>query len=118
MRFVGWDLYTHDSVLLAKVINNLPLFRTNTTFRMGNNTFGIVAAPGNVKTLCIHTTGPGGRPRLFEYREGSVVNGANFPGWGGGQWGNKAENVILREWYGCTGAQRGCHAAASRTCCA
>jgi hypothetical protein len=79
------------------------LARANATFRMGNSTFGIDPSPGNVKTLRIHTTGPGGNPRVFEYREGSVVDGAMFSGWGGGQWGKRAEYVILRAWYGVAG---------------
>jgi len=40
-----------------------------------------------VKTLRIYTRGPGGRDRMFEYREGSVVDGSQFRGWGRGEWG-------------------------------
>lgn len=76
------------------------LARSNTTFRMGNGTFGIDPAPGVVKTLRIFTKGPGGNPRTFEYREGSVVDGSQFSGWGGGGWGNNAQYQILGAWYG------------------
>jgi hypothetical protein len=62
--------------------------RTNRTFRMGNSTFGIDPDPGRVKTLRIYTRGPDGRPRTFDYRESSVINGAQFAGWGGSNWGN------------------------------
>ena len=77
------------------------LARANATFRMGNSTFGIDPAPGHVKTLRIHARGPAGHTRLFEYREGSVVDGSRFTGWGGGQWGNpQGEYLILGAMYG------------------
>jgi hypothetical protein len=58
------------------------------TFRMGNSTFGIDPAPGQIKTWRIYTRGPDGRPRMFEYREGSTVDGSLFSGWRNGRWGN------------------------------
>jgi len=77
------------------------LARTNTNFRMGNSTFGIDPSPGRTKTLRIHARGPNGQSRMFEYREGGVVNGAQFTGWSGGQWGNKGgEYQILQAFYG------------------
>ncbi len=77
------------------------LARANISFRMGNSTFGIDPSPGNVKTLRIHARGPDGKSRIFEYREGSVVNGALFSGWGGGNWGSKGgEYLILNAQYG------------------
>jgi hypothetical protein len=76
------------------------LARSNTTFRMGNSTFGIDPAPGMVKTLRIIATGPRGATRTFEYREGSVVDGSRFTGWGGGNWGNTGQYQILGAWYG------------------
>jgi hypothetical protein len=93
------------------------LARANATFRMGNSTFGIDPAPGHVKTLRIFTRGPDGRDRMFEYREGSVVDGARFTGWRGGNWGNPppppppvspvslggGQYVILRAFYGVPG---------------
>jgi hypothetical protein len=63
------------------------LARRDVTFRMGNSTFGEDPDPGRVKTLRIYTRGPGGQQRMFEYREGSVVDGSQFTGWGGGNWG-------------------------------
>lgn len=56
-------------------------------FRMGNSTFGVDPDPGQVKTLRIYARGPNGRERMFEYREGSVVDGSMFRGWGRGDWG-------------------------------
>ena len=55
---------------------------------MGNSTFGIDPAPGVVKTLRILASRPGEGNRTFEYREGSTVDGAQFAGWSGGDWGN------------------------------
>jgi hypothetical protein len=76
------------------------LARQNATFRMGNSTFGVDPSPGNVKTLRIFTQGRGGA-RTFEYREGSIVNGSQFAGWGGGQWGHPGgEYTILKALYG------------------
>jgi hypothetical protein len=77
------------------------LARSNRSFRMGNSTFGVDPALGKVKTLRIHTRGPDGRTRMFEYREGSLVDGSMFSGWGGGNWGNKGgEYLILSAQYG------------------
>ncbi len=63
------------------------LARADRSFRMGNSTFGIDPDPGEVKTLRIYTRGPDGRDRMFEYREGSTVDGSQFRGWGEGNWG-------------------------------
>lgn len=64
------------------------LARDNATFRMGNSTFGIDPAPGVVKTLRIFVRGKHGKERMFEYREGSTVDGSIFSGWGHGDWGD------------------------------
>jgi hypothetical protein len=61
---------------------------SNRTFRMGNDTFGMDPAPGQVKTLRIFARDTRGGTRTFEYREGSVVDGAQFTGWSAGNWGN------------------------------
>jgi hypothetical protein len=63
------------------------LARANVTFKMGNGTFGVDPDRGVVKTLRIYARGPDGRPRMFEYVEGSVVDGSQFSGWGRGDWG-------------------------------
>jgi hypothetical protein len=62
--------------------------RADQPFRMGNSTFGIDPDRGVVKVLRIYARGPDGRERMFEYREGSWVDGAQFRSWGGGNWGN------------------------------
>ncbi len=64
------------------------LARQDRTFRMGNSTFGIDPDKGQEKTLRIYARGPNGQERMFEYREGSVVDGSQFRSWGGGDWGN------------------------------
>lgn len=63
----------------------------NATFRMGNSTFGVDPDPGRIKTLRIYARGPGGR-RLFEYREGSTIDGSMFTGWRNGNWGRDPWN--------------------------
>lgn len=68
------------------------LARQDRVFRMGNSTFGVDPDKGQEKTLRIYARGPGGEERLFEYREGSTVDGSQFRGWGGGQWGVGAWN--------------------------
>ena len=63
------------------------LARRNATFRMGNSTFGTDPDPGRVKTLRIYTRARNGQERMFEYREGSVIDGSIFSGWSSGNWG-------------------------------
>jgi hypothetical protein len=77
------------------------LARRDITFRMGNSTFGVDPDPGRVKVLRIYARGPGGVPRMFEYVEGSVVNGAQFTGWGRDEWGGERWNEWeIREGHG------------------
>jgi hypothetical protein len=66
--------------------------RQDRLFRMGNSTFGIDPDHGRVKTLRIFTRGPDGQERVFEFREGSTVDGSQFRGWGRGDWGNEEWN--------------------------
>ena len=68
------------------------LARQDRSFRMGNDTFGADPDPGRVKMLRIYARGPGGRDRTFEYAEGSVIDGSQFTGWGGGGWGQGGYN--------------------------
>lgn len=65
------------------------LARSDRTFVMGNGTFGMDPDPGRVKTLRLYTRGPDGRERMFEFREGSLVDGSQFRGWGRGDFGNE-----------------------------
>jgi hypothetical protein len=68
------------------------LAHENRTFRMGNSTFGVDPDPGQEKTLRIFARGPDGQDRMFEYREGSTVDGSQFHSWDRGEWGNGAWN--------------------------
>lgn len=63
------------------------LARRDERFRLGNDTFGVDPDRGHRKVLRIYTEGPNGRNRTFEYTEGSWVDGAQFSGWSGGNWG-------------------------------
>ena len=63
------------------------LARQDRVFRMGNSTFGVDPDPGQVKVLRIYARVPNGRERMFEYREGSTVDGSQFSSWGSGEWG-------------------------------
>jgi hypothetical protein len=75
------------------------LARADRTFRMGNDSFGVDPDRGVVKTLRIYARGPNGRERMFEYREGSIVDGAMFRGWGRGEWGGEHDRWSGR-WEG------------------
>jgi hypothetical protein len=68
------------------------LARQDRAFRMGNSTFGVDPDRGQVKALRIYARGPDGRERMFEYREGSTVDGSQFRGWGRGDWGRERWN--------------------------
>ena len=57
-------------------------------FRASNGAFGVDPDRGKVKTLRIYASDRDGRERMFEYREGSVVDGSQFRGWDRGEWGN------------------------------
>lgn len=68
------------------------LARNDTKFRLGNATFGVDPAYGEKKTLRLYTRGPDGHQRIFDYREGSFVDGNQFTGWNGGDWGQGQES--------------------------
>ena len=68
------------------------LARQDRVFRMGNSTFGVDPDPGQVKALRIYARGPNRQERMFEYREGSTVDGSQFSSWGSGDWGNAPWN--------------------------
>ena len=63
------------------------LARSDRSFRLTNDLFGTDPAEGRVKTLRIYARAPGGANKTFEYREGSVIDGSQFAGWGRGDWG-------------------------------
>jgi hypothetical protein len=64
------------------------LARADQPFRVSNDVFGVDPDPRVAKVLRIYARGPNGQDQMFEYREGSVVDGAQFRGWRGGEWGD------------------------------
>jgi hypothetical protein len=68
------------------------LARRDRSFKLGNDTFGIDPDYGRVKTLRIYTRTRDGGNRTFEYREGQMVDGAQFSAWGSGNWNNGGWN--------------------------
>lgn len=68
------------------------LARGDRPIRVGNDVFGVDPAPNKRKTLRIYARGPNGQQRMFEYREGNVVDGGQFRGWRGGEWGRGGWN--------------------------
>src|ERR1700739_1602252 len=88
-QYVILNAHYSPALRHVDVTNRLKeLARQDRTFRMGNSTFGVDPDPGQVKMLRIYARGPDGRPRMFEYRESSTIDGAQFAGWGSGNWGN------------------------------
>jgi hypothetical protein len=71
------------------------LARRDQTFRMDNATFGVDPDQGVPKTLRIFAQDRRGRERMFEYNEGSTVDGSLFIGWNGG---NFARSGVNRSW--------------------
>lgn len=63
------------------------LARQDQRFKLGNELFGVDPDPGRTKTLRIFSRDRWGHERIFEYREYDWVDGAQFVGWGGGDWG-------------------------------
>ena len=61
--------------------------RRDVSVRLDYRTFGVDPAEGHAKVLRIYARGPNGRERMFEYRDGSVIDGTLFRGWGRGEWG-------------------------------
>jgi len=66
------------------------LARRNARFRLDYKVFGD-PAPGQAKTLRIYARGPDRRERMFEYADGSIIDGTVFTGWGSGQWGRPGD---------------------------
>ena len=64
------------------------LARADRQFRLDYRTFGVDPDEGHAKVLHIFARGPKGRERMFEYRDGSLIDGALFRGWGEGRWGD------------------------------
>lgn len=74
------------------------LARRDRRFKLENELFGVDPDPGRTKTLRIFARDRSGRERTFEYREYEWVDGAQFIGWGGGNWGG--DDNGRRGWHG------------------
>ena len=62
------------------------LVRGNQRFQLSNGLFNADPAPGQRKTLQIHTRGYGGQPHVIEFAEGSWIDAARLTGTRAGQW--------------------------------
>lgn len=70
------------------VTNHLKqMARADIRVRLDYRTFGVDPDEGHAKVLRIYARGPNGRERMFEYRDNSIIDGAQFRGWGRGEWG-------------------------------
>jgi len=63
--------------------------RADFSFRLDYRSFGVDPDEGHAKALRIYARGPNGREHMFEYRDGSIIDGTLFKGWKGGEWGNE-----------------------------
>jgi len=68
------------------------LANQNRPIRASNSTFGVDPDPGRRKVLRIYSRGPNGRNQMFEFPEGSTVDGTMFTGWRTGNWGHGGWN--------------------------
>src|SRR5260370_605155 len=64
------------------------LARQDRPFRVSHDSMNVDPDEGHAKVLRIYAGGPNGRERMLEYRDNSVIDGAQFRGWGRGEWGN------------------------------
>jgi hypothetical protein len=83
--------YGHDRKHVDVTDRLRELARADRPLRVSNADFGVDPDPGVRKTLRIYARGPNGQERMFEYREGSVIDGGQFRGWRGGDWGRREE---------------------------
>lgn len=68
------------------------LARRDDRVRVTNELFGNDPAYGQTKMLRIYARNRNGDNRTFEFREGSVIDGNDFTGWRGGDWGQGGGN--------------------------
>ena len=63
------------------------LARSDDRVRVTNGLFGDDPDVGRSKVLRIYARNRDGGTRVFEFREGNVIDGNDFTGWRGGEWG-------------------------------
>ncbi|RTL36898.1 MAG: hypothetical protein EKK53_22080 [Burkholderiales bacterium] len=76
------------------------LARSDQQVRLTNDLFGVDPYPGQTKILRIFTRDRAGQQRTFEYREYQTIDGNQFIGWGGGDWGRDSDRGPQRPVYG------------------
>jgi hypothetical protein len=64
------------------------LAQQNGLIHVGNDIFGGDPDPGHTKVLRVYAREGDGDARMFEFPEGSNIDGAQFANWRGGNWGN------------------------------
>ena len=62
-------------------------------FVVSNAALGADPDRGRAKSLQVFTRTRNGQPRLFEFAEGGTVDGQQFTGWRGGDWGQSERNL-------------------------
>ena len=75
------------------------LARQDKQFRLDFRTFGVDPDRGHEKVLRIYARGPNGREHVFEYRDGSLIDGSIFRAWGRGDWAGQNDRWSGR-WEG------------------
>src|SRR5258708_9486747 len=68
------------------------LARSDRQFRVDANTIDADPAPGRAKMLRVFARGPNGQEQSFDFSDGSAFDGAQFRGWGRGDWGDEHWN--------------------------
>ncbi|WP_156392182.1 MULTISPECIES: DNAJC11 domain-containing protein [unclassified Roseateles] len=73
------------------------LARQDRRFQLTNDLFGVDPEPGRQKTLRLYVRDRQGQERYLDFRERDWIEGAQFVGWGRGNWG---ESDGRRGWQG------------------
>lgn len=68
------------------------LARRDRPFRISDESMAVDPDRGQAKMLRVFARGPNGRERTFDFPDGSVFDGAQFRGWGRGDWGDERWN--------------------------
>lgn len=65
------------------------LARSDAEMRVSRSAFKVDPDPGRPKALRIYARSRDDQVRLFEFPQGSVIDGSHFRGWRAGQWGGR-----------------------------
>ncbi len=75
------------------------LARQDRQVRLDYRTFNVDPDEGHTKVLRIYARGSNGREHMFEYRDGSLIDGSIFRGWDRGEWAGENDRWSGR-WEG------------------